>query len=260
MHRRSRMLIAPELLAPVLVFCACSGGHGAVDGGTGEDHSLVGDSRMTPSNLCDAYLECLSAAQPEAFPAALQIYRGDGPCWASTSAADKCEKACKAALDKLATSYPSVPECKVQSSHDASVCATTKTGFVCLDGAPVQSSSACTDASSEPNNTSATAAPLSGSGTFPGWEICYAGDVDNYSLSLPAGKTLAVKIVFAHAKGDLDAAAIDTSGNALATAQGVVDNELLTVTQSSNARNVVVAVYGYNGATNLYDLEVTLTP
>ncbi len=71
----------------------------------------VKDGRITPSVICDDYLSCLSAAQPEAFPPALLVYKVDGPCWASSAAAARCEKACQTGYDKLAEAHPTVIEC-----------------------------------------------------------------------------------------------------------------------------------------------------
>jgi hypothetical protein len=70
---------------------------------------------MTPSSICDAYLACVSAAEPQSFPATLQIYRRDGPCWATAVAAAGCQEACRQKQDELAQKYPSVVECQEKS-------------------------------------------------------------------------------------------------------------------------------------------------
>jgi hypothetical protein len=133
----------------------------------------------------------------------------------------------------------------------------TKDGAVPLDGAPVKPSTACLDASSEPNNTSATATDLSavGSGLIPDWEICYPGDVDHYGVTLTAGQQLTVTIMFVHAQGDLELALLDPDGVVVATARSEDDDEQIVYT-ASKAGIHVFGVFGFGAATNTYDIQL----
>lgn len=98
------------LVVSGIVACSSSPSGQRDSAATGDaNHADLG--RITPSPACDRYLSCLSAAEPEQFPAALLVYKPDGPCWQSASAAAKCETACKEAYSKLAKLYPKKTEC-----------------------------------------------------------------------------------------------------------------------------------------------------
>jgi hypothetical protein len=103
-----------------------------------DSKAAVNDGGITPSADCDKYLDCLSAATPEAFPAALQVYKADGPCWANAAAATKCERACQEGYSKLAAAYTTVAECGGKPS-DLGVGTGKNTGEAC------QSDAECAD-------------------------------------------------------------------------------------------------------------------
>jgi hypothetical protein len=104
--RWSFVLLLLPLLCP-----ACPNGNSNPDSGLDLPAKQDGKA-MTPSPICDAYLACLAAAEPQTFPAVLQTYQADGPCWKSQTAADGCTRACKQALETLSAKYPGVPACQ----------------------------------------------------------------------------------------------------------------------------------------------------
>jgi len=135
----------------------------------------------------------------------------------------------------------------------------SKEGPAYLDGAVVQSSKGCNDESSEPNNASATATPITAPGLIPDWEICYPGDVDHYAFQLNVGDKLVVKITgFYNKNGDLEAAMLDADGFVVDTSRGTADGEQVQV-QADKKGKYVVGVYGFGTAVNKYNLDVSIT-
>jgi hypothetical protein len=134
----------------------------------------------------------------------------------------------------------------------------SKDGPVYLDGAIVKPATNCLDKDVEPNNSAATATPITGQGFIPGWEICYPGDIDQYKIKLDLGQRLVVKVKFFHSKGDLDAALVDPSGFVVNASRGEKDDEQVSTT-ADKAGIYVIGVYGYGAATNSYDLDITIT-
>jgi hypothetical protein len=133
----------------------------------------------------------------------------------------------------------------------------SKDGPVYLDGAIVKPATSCLDKDVEPNNSAATATPITGQGFIPGWEICYAGDVDQYKIKLGLGQKIVVKVKFFHSKGDLDAALVDPGGFIVNASRGEKDDEQVSTT-ADKAGTYVIGVYGYGAATNSYDLDITI--
>jgi hypothetical protein len=102
----------------------------------------------------------------------------------------------------------------------------------------------CTD-SFEPNNGASSARSV-GNGTHAGLQIC-SGDTDYYLI--PQGGV--VKITFSHAAGDLDMEGFDASGASIGKSEGTTNSEQLTIPAGGK-----VKVYGYDGATGSYTLQV----
>lgn len=130
----------------------------------------------------------------------------------------------------------------------------SKDGQVFIDGSTYIPTPGCADAADEPNNTFDSATPLTGQGLVPNWEICHAGDVDHYRVTLNSGQSLIVEAQFKHSDGDLDMALLDPKGFVIRDARSEDSNERIeyAVTQSGD---YVIAVWGYDGAVNTYDLE-----
>jgi hypothetical protein len=137
-----------------------------------------------------------------------------------------------------------------------------KEGPVYLDAVRVAKDySSCDDAASEPNNSVGTATKIpSGTTSSPDWEVCPAGDVDQFAISVKAGQKVSVKVVFTNSKGDLDAALVDPSGFVVDAARGTSDNETVGVDSASEAGTFIIGVWGYGaGTTNTYDLQISIT-
>jgi len=133
-----------------------------------------------------------------------------------------------------------------------------KEGFVYLDRAIVKSKPGCLDDSSEPNNSGATATTLIHTGLITGWEICYRGDVDQYTLKVGSGKKLTVKIKFTHSKGDLDAALVLPDGY-VQPSRSETDDEILSDTNTTSSTvKYTLGVWGANFDTNTYDLDIQI--
>lgn len=133
----------------------------------------------------------------------------------------------------------------------------SKDGTVYIDGAVVKPAGNCLDKDVEPNNSAATATPITGQGFIPNWEICYPGDVDQYKVKLDAGQKLVVKVKFFHSKGDLDAVLVDPGGFVIDSSRGEKDDETVNTT-AVQAGDYTIGVWGFDNAVNSYDLDVTI--
>ena len=144
-----------------------------------------------------------------------------------------------------------------QPNTDA-VIGNSKDGPVYVDGATVQPSETCKDRAEEPNNSFNSATSLGDrQGVFPGWEICYPGDVDHYSVALKSGQRLTITIVFKHADGDLELVLLDPAGKVIGASRSSSNNETL-VHQATAAGKYIFAVYGLAGAIAPYSIELQI--
>jgi len=134
-----------------------------------------------------------------------------------------------------------------------------KEGPVFIDGALVKPAPLnCADYSDEPNNSAGKATGLFQTGLITGWEICYRGDVDQYSIKLEAGKKLTVKVDFTHSKGDLDAALVAPDGF-ITAGRSTTDDETLTVSNTTSSdEKYILGVWGFNFDTNIYNLDIQI--
>ncbi|MDY0063169.1 MAG: pre-peptidase C-terminal domain-containing protein, partial [Myxococcota bacterium] len=114
----------------------------------------------------------------------------------------------------------------------------------------------CEDDDFEDNDTPATARVLRG-GLHEGLAVC-AGDDDYFAIDLNAGDTLDVTLSFLDANGDLDLTLLAADGTLLASASGVTDEEVLGYVAPA-AQTVVLRIYGYQAAQNLYTLDIAIT-
>jgi len=115
----------------------------------------------------------------------------------------------------------------------------------------------CRDDALEENDTAATAATLS-----PGQvaaQIC-GGDDDYYGFSLNVGDTVSAQITFTAANGDLDLQLLDPSGQVVDSSTTASGNSEAVDHVAVVAGRFVLRVYGYRGAANGYQLQLTVTP
>lgn len=208
------------------------------------------------STLCSVAVSFAGCYDPEL---------GEQPFRCAISAGQECPEGYACVPNKLGERY-----CLKGPPADAAVAdrriltdaelMPSKEGSVYLDGAIVKPATGCADKDVEPNNSVGTATPLTYQGTIPGWEICYPGDVDQFSIALQQGQRLVVRVVsFDNAKGDLDAALVDPTGYVIDTSRTTANVEELRVTSAERAGKYIVGVYGFGSAVNTYDLEITIT-
>ncbi|MBM4320951.1 MAG: hypothetical protein FJ125_13610, partial [Deltaproteobacteria bacterium] len=115
----------------------------------------------------------------------------------------------------------------------------------------------CLDDDLEENDSRAAARVLE-PGLYDELQLC-AGDDDFYAMALNAGDTLTATLSFVHADGDLDLALLDGQGNLLASSIGVRNEERIEHVAVA-AGTVTLRVYGYRGASGVYDLKLDLVP
>lgn len=126
----------------------------------------------------------------------------------------------------------------------------------------------CSDASIEPNDTAATATPVT-AGATQSAEICPDGnDLDVFAIDLQAGETLTVTHTFSNANGNLDMTLfgpgqeVDKGGTGTgAFTFGLTDEETLQHTATASGTYNLL-VFNNNEGTNSYQLrfEVTSAP
>ncbi len=109
----------------------------------------------------------------------------------------------------------------------------------------------------EPNDGQATATQAS---TLPvsctGLSIHTTTDEDFFEVQMITGVTYYANITFLHSSGDLDCNWESASGNFLSSSGSVSDNEAMSYTSTSN-QTTYIKVYGWNSATNTYDIDIT---
>jgi hypothetical protein len=149
-----------------------------------------------------------------------------------------------------------------------------KEGPVFLDQALVlPTTPACSDHSSEPNNTAATATELISEGLITGWEICYMFDIDQYKITIQdakVGQTLTIKVEFSHDNdGDIDAALIDPEGQTISVSRSESNNEQVsTATNGTIKGDYILGVWSSccdrttskntSGAAIKYNLNISI--
>lgn len=120
----------------------------------------------------------------------------------------------------------------------------------------VVSAADCPEDEFEPNDTVVDADAV-GPGAYSDLTVC-AGDEDWYRFELDAGERLDVAIGFQSQYGDLDLELWDATGTTqLGSAGGEGSTESLSWT-SQGPSTVAARVRGYQGATNDYDLTVSV--
>jgi hypothetical protein len=107
----------------------------------------------------------------------------------------------------------------------------------------------CIDDALESNDNPSTAKLLDSS-SYIDLRIC---ENNNDWYSFDVGSYASVSINFTHANGDLDFSLHDSDGNELSISETVEDSETLDL--SSVSGTVLIKVFGYNGASNTYNLS-----
>ena len=107
------------------------------------------------------------------------------------------------------------------------------------------------------------AAPLGTDGGAATLRLC-PGDEDWFSVSLTAGQTVTIDVLFSHAEGDLDVylwapGAEPHTDMPAGASDGTADNERVTF-QAAAAGDHLFVVTGHNGAQAAYQLRVVVTP
>ncbi|MGB1766490.1 MAG: hypothetical protein ACPHJE_03820, partial [Poseidonia sp.] len=109
----------------------------------------------------------------------------------------------------------------------------------------------------EPNDATTTASPAT---LLPlsctGLSIHSSTDVDYFEIDMVSGTTYYANITFVHANGDIDVGWDTASGSWLTSSGGIGNVESMQVTATAN-QTTYLDVYGYSGATNTYDIEIT---
>jgi Bacterial pre-peptidase C-terminal domain/Putative Ig domain len=100
-------------------------------------------------------------------------------------------------------------------------------------------------------------------GTYTGLKMCDDGagwsDEDFYALLLSDPEEVTVQILFSHSDGDLDLELVDENEIALATSDGVTDNESITACLQPGLYFVIV--YSYDAQVDAaYDLVIDIPP
>lgn len=109
----------------------------------------------------------------------------------------------------------------------------------------------------EPNDSTATATLAS---TLPlsctGLSIDSSTDTDFFEIVMQPGVTYYVNVSFTHTNGDIDVGWDSSSGSWLTSSGGTSNLESMQYSSTTN-QTTYVDVYGYSGAVNTYDIEIS---
>ena len=105
----------------------------------------------------------------------------------------------------------------------------------------------------EPNDSFATATPISSPSSQSSLTIHNSSDDDFFSINATAGTTYWVNISFTHSQGDLDMDLYDSSQSQIDWSAGTGNSESVTYTPSAN-QTLYAQVFGWGSATNTYSV------
>jgi len=106
----------------------------------------------------------------------------------------------------------------------------------------------------EPNDDPANATELDG-GSADDLGIDTADDEDYFAVDADSGDLVTAETMFAHRDGDIDMEILSPSGEVVARSLSITDDERVDHVAETNGTYYVV-VYGYDGATNDYDVAL----
>ncbi len=121
---------------------------------------------------------------------------------------------------------------------------------------PITVASSRVDDVYENNDTSGTASTVSAPFGPTLLQAC-PNDDDWFRVFVNAPHGLAASISFTHALGDVDMAMYDPNLNLIDTSTSVSDGESVSVTNAAISGYYYIRVYGYNGASNAYQLSIS---
>ena len=204
------------------------------------------------------------------------LQSGDRNSWytarfGGTSSASPIVTGAAAILSSIAEQRGLAPLTSVQMRSLLRVGATAQTTTGALSGAigPLPNlraaipalggggTTGCTDDVLEANDTMATATPLDFGATVAA-QVC-PGNIDLFAVDLATGERVIADTSFTHAQGDLDISLHDSTGARVTVAESTTDNEHLEAAAAQTGRYYLM-VYGYQNATNTYDLTATKLP
>ena len=116
----------------------------------------------------------------------------------------------------------------------------------------------CIDDTYEPNNSFEEATAID-QGGVNGWSatIC-TDDEDFYTLQITELSDIEINVLFTDAEGDLDVILFDEALDPVELSDSIDDNEQI-VAEALTPGTYFIAINGFNGAENRYDLEVNVT-
>ncbi|MCK5802944.1 MAG: PPC domain-containing protein, partial [Lentisphaeria bacterium] len=134
-------------------------------------------------------------------------------------------------------------------------------GESCINGW-CTANTACVDDTYEDNDSAANAYRLSQTANttvdYPGLSVC-SGDEDWFALPVPAGHSIRVQIFFSDSAGDVDMKLYDSpTGSYIDSSGSTSDGEEVYERDTPVDTTYLVEVYGFSGASNTYDMRVTI--
>lgn len=198
------------------------------------------------ANVCVEVAGCTDATCPQG----TFCNEPTGECWECGSDDDCREGEDDETAECNLTTHTCV-ESRCQSDADCGA------GEICdrVSGACEQQA-ACQPDSFEPNDARDAASAI-GDGTFTGLRVC-EGDVDWYAFQVGAGDSLEINLGFTHAQGNLDMELLDPNNERFGVSTSNSDNERIFAENLPLSGTYRLRVFGVEGASNDYSLQVTL--
>ncbi len=118
----------------------------------------------------------------------------------------------------------------------------------------------CLDTPEEPNDSAVSGFEVTDDSWSLETSIC-PNDDDWYVFDLAAGASLDISVAFIHNQGDIDTALYDLSdlGTVVAESNGAENGERVSIGPSPFGARYAFHVYGWDGATNDYEITSTIT-
>lgn len=208
----------------------------------------AGEKCDLDGNVCVEISGCTDATCPQG----TFCDEGTGECWACRNDSDCRENDDDTAECNLNTHTCEEVDTRCTSDSDCTGAQTCNrvTG-------DCEEPEVCQPDSFEPNNMRDAASEI-GDGDFGGLRIC-EGDVDWFAFQVGAGDSLELNLAFAHANGNLDMELLDPSGARFGVSSSNSDNERIFAENLPLSGTYRLRVFGFEGATNDYALQVSLT-
>jgi hypothetical protein len=96
----------------LVLISACSDNNPGTGSASSDGGVTSSSTSADPHAACDAYLKCVTDAEPTALPEAIQAYGPNGSCWSGgAQIASDCDAACASSMSQVSAAFPHFASC-----------------------------------------------------------------------------------------------------------------------------------------------------